>query len=147
MKRVWTVIVAAVFTTMISGITDVSWADQGLQAEVDAHRQKIAEAFRSIPVGSPIEIDPVRGADFQAILESVTDDAITVRLVSGNYAVSRMIPFDEIRNVKRIRAINSHRGRNIAILVGVGAAVVLVGTCANSLSADLSPATRSDRAK
>jgi hypothetical protein len=56
-----------------------------------------------------------------------------VRLATGNNAVTRTIPFDEIKSLKKLRKLNDHRTRNVLVLVGVGAAVVLVGTCACAL--------------
>ena len=134
MKRALSVALIAVLTAAISGIHDTSWASQAPASQAEAHRTKIAATIGAIPVGSPIEIDPVRGEKFEAVLEDILPNAIIVRLTTGNYAVTRTIPLDEIQNLKKIRKLNDHRTRNVIILVGVGAVVVLVGACANALS-------------
>ena len=137
MKRALSVALIAALTAAISGIHDTSWAGQNRASQAGAQREKVAAAVQGIPIGSPIAIDPVRGEKFEAILEELSSDAIVVRLATGNNAVTRMIPLDEIRSLKKIRKLNDHRTRNVLIVVGVGAVVVLVGTCANALrSAD-----------
>ena len=138
MKRALTVVLIAVLTAAISGIHDTSWANQTLASQEEMHRRKIAAALATIPLGSPIEIDPVRGETFEAVLEDISPDTIVVRLATGNNAVTRTILIDEIQSLKRIRKINDHRIRTIVVLVGIGAAVALVGACASAPYGDVS---------
>lgn len=134
MKRAISVVLLALFTAAVSGVDEVVVAGQTpSQAQVEAHRQSIAAQLSAIPVGSAIEIEPVKGRKFRALLEGVTADAVSVRLVSGNYTISRTIPLDDIRNVKQVSGAKTlSTGTKVKIGVGVGAAV-LVGACAASL--------------
>lgn len=143
MKRALTVVFIAVLTAMIWGINDTTWALQSQDAQTrDAHQKAIAARLAGIPIGSPIEVEPVRGTKFQALLEDVTADAITVRLATGNYAVTRTIPVDEIRSVRRIGKVGS-RARKVLKVVGITAAV-LVGTCAALVLTDTSQTVPDD---
>lgn len=149
MRRALTVVVIAVLTAMISGVNDTTWALQKQDTQTrDAHQKEIAARLAGIPIGSPIEVEPVRGPKFQALLEDVTADAITVRVAAANYAVTRTIPVDEIKTVKRISRIGSSKARTVLKVAGITAAV-LVGTCAAAvlISADTSqplPEVRDD---
>jgi hypothetical protein len=134
MKRALSVVLIALLTAAISGIHDTTWASQTPASQAEAHQKKIAAIVAAIPAGSPVRIDPVRGETFEAVLDGISADAIVVRLATGNGAVTRTIPLDEIENLKQIRKLNDHRLRTVIVLVGVGAAVVLVGTCANALN-------------
>ena len=135
MNRAISVVLVALLTAVMSGI-DESWASQTrTAAEVEAHRQQIADRLKNIPIGSPIEIEPETGREFQAYLESVTPDEITVKLVSGRYSLSRTVRVDEIRNLKRIRSVGGgpSTAKKVAIGVGIGLGVA-VGVCAASLN-------------
>lgn len=67
-----------------------------------------------------VRIEHTDGRSFNAILEDVTPNAITVTLLEGRNA-KETIPFGEI---KRIEEVRGHLLRNILIGVGVG-----VGLC------------------
>jgi hypothetical protein len=139
MKRVATVVLLALVAAAMSGIHDTSWARQPqVDQPRDPHRRAIAAYLATIPLGSALEINPVRGNKFQALLEEIAPDAITVRLATGDYSVSRVIAIDEIKDLKRIAKIGTHTRRTVLVVVGIGAAV-LVGTCAHAISSlDLS---------
>jgi hypothetical protein len=139
MRRVVTVVLVAMLTAVISGIDDPSWARQNENAQTrDAHRREIAARLAAIPLGSAIEVNPTRGNKFQALLEDVAADTITVRLATGDYSTSRTISIDEIKDLKKIVKISNHTTRNILIVVGIGTAV-LVGTCAHALASADTP--------
>jgi hypothetical protein len=134
MRRVMIVVLVAALTAALSGINDTSWAGENPVVQpADVHRQAMAARLAGIPIGSAIEVDPTRGKKFQALLERVTEDAITVTVPNGRYLETRTITLDEIKDVKRIAKIGRrHTGRNVLIVVGVVAAV-LVGTCAHAV--------------
>ena len=63
-------------------------------------------------------------------------------LATGNGAVTRKIPLDEIQEPLTDPQVERSpvNGATIVVLVGVGAALVLVGVCASALNnLDLSP--------
>jgi hypothetical protein len=134
MKRAATVVLIAVLTAMLSGIKDATWARQTPDTQAgDAHQKEIATRLAGIPVGSAIELELVGGAKFQALLDIVAPDSITVRMASGDFAFTRVIPLDEIKTVKRIRRIGRSMTRRILFGLGIGGAVV-VGACAAALA-------------
>ena len=142
MKRVTTVVVIALLTAAISGLDDASLvrAEQGAQT-AEAHRQEIAGQLKDIPVNSVVRIERTDGKTFNALLEDVTPDAITVTVLEGNTRAKETILIDEIKDIERVRG---HKLRNVLIGVGIGAAV-LVGTCAAALNSKTSqPVTRAD---
>lgn len=146
MRRALSVVLLAVFTAAVSGVHEVSGAGQDRsQADGDAPRQEVARRLAEMPIGSPLEIETVRGGKVQAILESVAPDVVTVRLVSGSYTLSRTIPLDEIKSVRRIRrvgGISTGTKVGIGVVVGLG---VAVGVCSAALGSETSsPGSRAE---
>ena len=135
MKRAATVVLFALLTAAISGLNDASLAraEQGAQT-AEARRQEIATQLEEIPPNSVVRIERTDGRTFNAILEDVTPDAITVTILEGDTRAKESIPIDEIGSIERVRG---HKLRNILIGVGIGAAV-LVGTCAAALNSTTS---------
>jgi hypothetical protein len=135
MKRAVAVITLAVLMAALSGIEEVSLTPPAqASGQADARVQKIANSLQAIPVGSAIEIEPTKGKKFQALLEDVAPDAITVRVVSGASSLSRTIPLDEIKNLKKINKMtSSDKGSKVArnVLIGFG---IAVGVCTASLA-------------
>lgn len=133
MRRIAVVVVAALLTALVSGVTDASWAqqpenDRALQARREALLARLAE----IPAGAVVRIERVNGVKIAAVLEEVGSDSITVVIPKGDDRTRLTIPIDEIRKVDEVRG---HALRNVLIGFGVTAAV-LVGLCASSLNSN-----------
>ena len=69
-----------------------------------------------------VRIEHIDGRRFNALLESVTRDAITVRLLEDENRAQETIPLGEITQIEEVRG---HVLRNVLIGVGIG-----VGVCA-----------------
>ena len=142
MKRIACVVLFALITAAISGVNDASAArtEQTVQTP-DAHRQAILAQLKRIPLDSVVRIDQTDGQRIDAVLNDITADAIVVTILGGPNRQQTTIPFDDIRRVERLRG---HTLRNVLIIAGVSAAV-LVGACAaalNNINNDEAPAAR-----
>jgi|ERR1044071_2893637 len=134
MKRALVVVVIAALTAAISGINDPSWASErqaNQPSNTDAHQELIRSRALALPVGSPVEIEPINGRKYKAVLAGVTADAVMVRMLSGADVSIRAVPLDDIKNIKQTR-LGRSIGRKIAIGAGITAAV-LVGACVIAL--------------
>jgi hypothetical protein len=145
MKRALAVVLIAVVTAVVSGINDQSWARErqsNQPADTDAHGDLIRTRALAIPIDSPVEIEPLSGRKYKAILVGVQSDAILVRLLSSGDTSTHTIALDQIKNIKTTKLTRSqgHLARNILIGLGVTAAI-LVGACAIALANmnDISP--------
>lgn len=131
MKRVATVLLIALLTAAISGLSDGSLARaEQREQKAEAHRQEIAAQLKDIPLNSVVEIELTDGETVNAILEEVTPDGITVMVLERDNRVRKTILIDDIEDIERV---GGHKLRNVLIGVGIGAAV-LVGTCAAALN-------------
>jgi hypothetical protein len=68
-----------------------------------------------------VRIERIDGRTFNALLETVTPDAMTVTLLQERNRPQETIPLVEIRQIEEVRG---HRLRNVLIGVGIG-----VGVC------------------
>jgi hypothetical protein len=68
-----------------------------------------------------VRVEHTDGRTFNAMLEDVTPDAITVTILEGTNRTKETIPLGEIKKIQEVRG---HLLRNILIGVGVG-----VGVC------------------
>jgi hypothetical protein len=131
MKRIACVVLFALLTASISGVNDaaVARAEQNVQTD-QARRQEIAARLKRIPINSVIRIEQTDGMRFDAILQDVTSDAITVTILEGQSRRPATVPIDQISDVERL---GGHTLRNVLIAAGIGAAL-LVGACAAALN-------------
>jgi hypothetical protein len=131
MKRIACVVLFALMTAAISGMNDASAARTGQSAQTDdAHRQAIAAQLKQIPLDSVVRIDQTDGRRFDAVLKAITADAVVVAILEGPSRQQTTIRIDDIRRIERLRG---HTLRNVLIVAGVGAAI-LVGACAAALN-------------
>jgi hypothetical protein len=144
MKRALAIVLIAVVTAAVSGINDQSWARERQSAQApdtDAHRDLVRSRALALPADSPVEIEPLVGRKYKAILVGVQSDAILIKLLSGNDVSTRVVSFDEIKNIGKTKLTRSqrHLARNILIGLGITVAVV-VGACAIEANRnDISP--------
>lgn len=131
MKRALIVVLIGMLIASVSGFNDRSLAldGEGPQAS-DAHLKEIAARAGNIGVGRVVRIERTDGRRFNALLEEIMADAMTVVILEGPDRQRETIPFAEIVKIDEVRG---HMLRNVLIGVGIGAAI-LVGTCAAALS-------------
>jgi hypothetical protein len=131
MKRIACVVLLALMTAAISGVNDASAARTEQSAQTaDAHRQEIAAQLKRIPLNSVVRIDQTDGQRLDAALQDITADAVVVTILEGPNRQQTTIPIDDIRRIERLRG---HTLRNVLIVAGISAAV-LVGACAAALN-------------
>lgn len=131
MKRIAYVVLFALTTAAIFGVNDASAERTGQTAQTaDAHRQAIAAQLKRIPLDSVVRIDQTDGQRLDAVLRDITADAVVVAMLGGPNRQQTTIPIDDIRRIERLRG---HALRNVLIVAGISAAV-LVGACAAALN-------------
>jgi hypothetical protein len=131
MKRIAYVVLLALMTAAIFGVNDASAARTRPTAQTtDAHRQAIAAQLKRIPLDSVVRITQTDGRQFDAVLRDITADAVVVATLGGPNRQQTTISIDDIRRIERLRG---HRLRNVLIVAGVSAAI-LVGACAAALN-------------
>ena len=137
MKRALIVVLIAVLIAAVSGINDASIAlAQQAAPAGDTHQRQIASRVSAIGVNHVVRIERMDGSKSNALIEDVMPDSVTVLILAGPDRQRETIPFAQIKKIDEVRG---HKLRNILIGVGVGFAV-LVGACAASINADVSPA-------
>jgi hypothetical protein len=126
MRRATSVVLLAVLTAALSGIDDISSAQQTQTTEAsEAQRQKIAARLKGITLGSMVRIELADGEELEGVLEEVTADTISVITVENKKAVTQTLSIADIRDIERT---NSGRLRKALRVAGITAAVV-VGVC------------------
>jgi hypothetical protein len=135
MKRSLVVMVIALLTGAVSGVSGGALALEQAAQMSDAQQRKIAARVSRIDVKRVVRIEREDGSKVNAILEDVLPDAIVVTILEERTRRRETIPFAEIKGINEVRG---HALRNVLIGVGIGVAV-LVGTCAASLSSGTPP--------
>lgn len=131
MKRALVVVLIAVLVASVSGFDDASLALDGEAPQASDEGQKeIAARAGKIGAGRVVRIERTDGRRFNALLEEIMADAVTVVILEGPDRQRETIPFAEIGKIDEVRG---HLLRNVLIGVGIGAAI-LAGTCAAALS-------------
>lgn len=131
MRRIACVVLVALLTAAISGVTDASAARTEQSAQpAEVRRQEIAAQLKRIPLDSVVRIERTDGTRVDAVLQDVTADAVVVTILEGRDRRQATIPMDDIRRIERLRG---HTLRNVLIVAGVSAAI-LVGACAAALN-------------
>jgi hypothetical protein len=129
LRRGLIVILIAVIIAAVSGINETSLvlAQQPAPAG-DRHETEIASRIKRIGVNHVVRIEYIDGSKFNALIEDVMPDSMTVLVLAGADRRRETIRFAEIKKVDEVRG---HALRNVLIGAGIGFAV-LVGACAAS---------------
>ena len=128
MKRVAVVVISAVMTALVCGVTETGAQGSGDERAAQARREAVQSRLAEIPIGAVVRIERVNGPRIDAVLESVEADAITVVIPKGADRTPLTIPVADIRKVDEL---HGHALRNVLIGFGIAAAV-LVGLCASA---------------
>jgi hypothetical protein len=138
-KRAAVVVVIALMIASVSGINEASVAqgfspvlarEQQTQSGAEKHQSEMAARAQRIGVNRVVRIERTDGTESNFLLEAILPDAITVVLLDGPDRRKETIPFTDITDIDEVRG---RKLRNILIVVGIGAAV-LVGACAVALN-------------
>jgi flagellar basal body-associated protein FliL len=125
--RALTVVLIAVLIASAFGINNTSLArERQVPQASDVQQRDTQTRANRIGINHVVRIERMDGTKFNALLEGVTADAITVVLLDTRDRRRETIRFTDIRKIDEVRG---RALRNILIGVGIGAAV-LVGACA-----------------
>jgi len=141
MKRVLVIVLIGTLATLFLGIEDTSWAVQSSAVRPAVPPQDpVMQLLSSLRRGDTVEIEPVQGTSFFAVIEAIGADTVTVLRDDRGRTVTQTVAIADIRWIKPAsgRKVARHSKSLIIAAVAAGLVVLSVGVCA-AASADTRP--------
>jgi hypothetical protein len=136
MRRVIAVALIAALTTLMVGIDRTSWASQGGdQKKREKQRAAVAKALGDMTRGTTVRIERPEGTEFDAVIEEISTDTITVLRQERDHVVTETIPIADIAAIRKTSLKKMSKTSKVLIGVAVGVGVLVVGAVAACASA------------
>jgi len=147
MKRVLAVMLIATLTTMMLGIERPSWAAQGGdQTKAEKQRAAVVKALGGMRRGSTIAVELHVGEKFDAVIEEITPDTLTVLRQQGDTVVHQTIDVGDIAKVKKTTIRKMGVASKVLLWTAATIGVLFVAglaACASAAGAPAAPAADS----
>ena len=142
MKRVLAVVLIAALATVALGIDQtVSASQSGDQKKADKQRADVAKAVAGMQRGTTATVERKDGVKFDAVIEEITVDSVTVLRQIGDKVTSEKIPISDIARIKEKSLKKMGAASKVLIVTAVTLGVLFVAALAScSVSAANAPA-------
>ena|SRR5688572_12182340 len=132
MKRVLTVVLIAALATLALGIDHtVSASQSGDHEKADKQRADVTKDLAGMQRGTTATVERKDGMEFDAVIEEITADSVTVLRQIGDKATSETIPISDIARIKEKSLKKMGVASKVLIVTAVTLGVLVVAALAS----------------
>jgi hypothetical protein len=133
MKRVLAVVLIAALATAALGIDDtvVSASQSGDQKKADKQRDEVAKALAGMQRGTTATVERQDRVKFDAVIEEITVDSVTVLRQIGDKVTREKIPISDIARIKEKSLKKMGAASKVLIWTAVTLGVLFVAVLAS----------------
>jgi hypothetical protein len=131
MKRVLAVVLIAALATAALGIDDTVSASQSGDQKADKQRDDVAKALAGMRRGTTAAVERKDRVKFDAVIEEITVDSVTVLRQIGNKVTSETIPISDIARIKEKSLKKMGAASKVLIWTAVTVGVLFVAALAS----------------
>jgi hypothetical protein len=136
MKRVLTVMLVAVLTTMMVGVDRTSWASQEAdQKKREKQQAAVAKALRDMHRGTTATVERTNGEKIDVVIEEIRAQEIVVMRQQRDQVASETIPIADIAKIKKASLRKMSVTSKVLIGTAVAVGVLFVAALAACASA------------